>query len=74
MKSRCDGRVDCKDKSDEKDCGRAVIDSTYNKAMTPAPLKDSSKVSVELSVVLQAILNLDEIGGIMYIKFVLLAK
>ena len=74
MKSRCDGRVDCKDKSDEKDCGRAVIDSTYNKAMTPPPLEDSDKVSVELSVVLQAILNLDEIGGIMYIKYVLLAK
>ena len=73
MKSRCDGRVDCKDKSDEKDCGRAVIDSTYNKAMTPPPLEDSDKVSVELSVVLQAILNLDEIGGIMYIKYVLLA-
>ena len=37
-KLRCDGRVDCEDKSDEEDCGRAVIDSSYNKAMTPQPL------------------------------------
>ena len=66
--------MDCEDKSDEKDCGRAVIDSSYNKAMTPPPLKNSTKVGVELSVVLQAILNLDEIGGIMYIKYVLLSK
>ena len=65
--------MDCKDKSDEKDCGRAVIDSTYNKAMTPPPLGNNTKVEVELSVVLQAVLNLDEIGGIMYIKYVLLA-
>ena len=51
-----------------------MIDSTYNKAMTPPPLENSTKVDVELSVVLQAILNLDEIGGIMYIKYVLLSK
>ena len=37
-KLRCDGRVDCEDRSDEEDCGRAVIDSSYNKAMTPQPL------------------------------------
>ena len=37
-KLRCDGRVDCEDKSDEEDCGRAVIDSSYNKDMTPQPL------------------------------------
>ena len=50
-----------------------MIDSTYNKAMTPPPLENNTKVGVELSVVLQTILNLDEIGGIMYIKYVLLA-
>ena len=101
MKLRCDGRVDCEDKSDEEDCGRAVIGSSYNKAMTPPPLagkynnnnrnnkfrynrydnpmtllhfSGNTKVSVELSVVLQEILKLDEIGGIMYIKYVLFAK
>ena len=51
-----------------------MIDSTYNKAMTPPPLENNTKVGVELSVILQAILNLDEIGGIMYIKYVLQSK
>ena len=45
----------------------------YNQAMAPPPLLGNTKVEVELSVVLQAVLNLDEIGGIMYIKYVLLA-
>ena len=42
--------------------------------MTPAPLSGSSQVKVELSVRLQSILNLDEIGQIMFVKYVLLAK
>ena len=42
--------------------------------MTLFHFSGSTKVSVELSVVLQEILKLDEIGGIMYIKYVLLAK
>ena len=71
---RCDGRVDCEDKTDEEDCGRAVILSSYNKAMTPPPLFGSDQVKVELSMRLQSILNLDEIGQIMFVKYVLLAK
>ena len=71
---RCDGRVDCEDKTDEEDCGRAVILSSYNKAMTPPPLIGSNQVKVELSMRLQSVLNLDEIGQIMFVKYVLLAK
>ena len=45
-----------------------------NNVLLSSPLSGNSKVSVELSVVLQGILKLDEIGGIMYIKYLLLAK
>ena len=33
MTSRCDGRVDCEDASDEEECKRAVILSSYNQVV-----------------------------------------
>ena len=42
--------------------------------MTPPPLSGDNQVMVELSMRLQSILNLDEIGQIMFVKYVLLAK
>ena len=74
MESRCDGRADCKDSSDEVGCTTTVILSSYNKAMNPPPLNNEKQANVELSVKLQTIIRLDEIGEIMHIKYVLLAK
>ena len=51
-----------------------MILSSYNKAMTPPPLFGSDQVKVELSMRLQSVLSLDEIGQIMFVKYVLLAK
>ena len=74
MDERCNGRVDCEDKSDESGCRIANILSTYSKGITPAPLPGNSKAKVTLSVQLQSILMLDELAEIMYVKYVLVTK
>ena len=51
-----------------------MILSSYNKAMTPPSLYGSNQVKVELSMRLLSVLNLDQIGQIMFVKYVLLAK
>ena len=74
MEKRCNGRLDCEDKSDESDCSIANILSTYSKGITPAPLPGETKARVMLSVHLEAILKLDELSEIMHVKYVLVTK
>ena len=73
MEERCNGKVDCKDKSDEMECNIAVIHNSYNKAISPPPLEGQAKVVVELSLDLEAILMLDELAEMMYVKYALIA-
>ena len=73
MDVRCDGRVNCKDKSDEEGCVTAKILSSYSKEMSPPPLPGENQTKVVISVKLAAILKLDEIGETIEIKYVLLA-
>ena len=74
MEERCDGRLDCPDKTDESGCSIANILSTYSKSITPAPLPGNTKAKVTLSVRLQSILKLDELAETMYVKYVLVTK
>ena len=74
MEERCNGKVDCADKSDEIECITAVILTSYNKAISPPPLEGEKKVRVGLSVALEAILLLDELQEIMYVKYGLIVK
>ena len=74
MEKRCNGKVDCRDKSDEIECSIANILSSYTNAINPAPLSGDTKAKLMLSVDLQAILTLDELNELMYVKYVLITK
>jgi hypothetical protein len=74
MERRCDGRVDCGDNSDEVGCATAAVLSSYSKEMNPPPLPRETQARVALSVQLRAILQLDELAEIMYVKYVLLTR
>ena len=59
---RCDQTEDCKDGSDEKHCNVVVIDkSTYLKDKYPPPIGDNERVLVNVSVVIEKILDIDQV-------------
>ena len=69
MERRCDGKFDCFDKTDEKDCKLIVDDPSYSKGISPPPKKNKQFCEVFISVDILEILKLDEIGKIFEIKF-----
>jgi hypothetical protein len=73
MAARCDGRVDCGDTSDERDCRIAVLLPAYNKEMNPPPLEGDSQVKVLLALDIKEVLTVDELSQIFYLKYVLSA-
>ena len=71
METRCDGKVDCEDTSDEEDCTLAVILPSYNREMNPPPTKGESRANVVLAVSVEEILKVDEIGQVFHVKYIL---
>ena len=59
MDGRCNGVVNCKDKTDEMDCRVAEIDSGYNKLLTPPPGEGNMKVPVIIDVTIIAFRSFD---------------
>ena len=49
MRERCDGKVDCKDGSDEQNCKKLIKRQGYKKELAPLPL-NGGNVSVDLSL------------------------
>ena len=53
MEVRCDGVVDCDDKSDEIGCKKVAIASSYSKIISPPALeKGQPKMDIYLTIII----------------------
>ena len=65
MDKVCDGKMDCKDKSDELECQSISFDPTYLKILPPPPLEteknQNGKTPLRISLTVESILDLEEV-------------
>jgi hypothetical protein len=69
MEKRCDGVVNCRDKSDEVGCSKVVVDSSYNRLIAPPPLDNQTKAVIGIAITIHSILKIDEIRETFYVSF-----
>ena len=69
--SRCDGKVDCEDKSDELDCRLVEQSQAYKKHLPPPPQGDGTKAKVKVSIEVINVAGIDEIGASVEFQFML---
>ena len=72
--SRCNGKVDCEDKSDELECRLVEESKTYKKHLPPSPLVNATKVGVEISIEVINMGGIDEIESSVEFQFILHLK
>ena len=69
MEQRCDGVVDCRDKSDEVGCRKLVTESSYSELIAPPPVGNMTKATIKIAITIHAILKINEIEETFYLSF-----
>ena len=67
IEDRCNGKVDCKDGSDEKEC--SIVEGTDMAALPPPPTDNSKRFAeVKVDIELLAILDILEVKGLLALQ------
>ena len=67
--SRCDGRNDCGDASEEAKCNKIEVLDSYQNEVPPLPLKGESIAKVHIGLNVSAIVEISEVNSIFMVQF-----
>ncbi len=65
---RCDGKIDCRDRTDEVGCVVYEKDESYIRQMPPEPKGGDSRTEVRVGVDVLAVLEIEEVDGVIQLQ------